>query len=188
MDLALGVGVHHLQGRNGSGKTTLLKCLCGALLPDEGRVSVCGEDPRRPAARRRIAFSPAECDLPGFLTVDEAWQTTAALRAASSWDGAPLRSRLGLPGKLRLSNGSAGQRRLAGLLAALAGDPEVLLLDEPLANVDVQTCAVVGAIIAELGATRVVLITSHEAPPFEVNGSHELTAGAPLRWPGSPNE
>jgi len=182
VELALGVGVHHLQGRNGSGKTTLLKCLCGALLPDGGRVSVCGDDPRRPAARRRIALSPADCDLPGFLTVDEAWQTLAALRGAPGWDGAGLRERLGLPGRLRLGDGSAGQRRLAGLLAALAGDPEVLLLDEPLANVDAQTCAVVGALIAELGQSRVVLVTSHEAPPFAVDSSVELLAGSPLRW------
>ncbi len=182
IDLRLGPGVHHLQGRNGSGKTTLLRCLCGELRPASGAVRVCGEDPLRHRARRLVAFSPAALDLPGYLRVDEAWQILAALRGAPRWDGRAIRDRLGLPGTLRLSHGSAGQRRLAGLLAALAGDPPVLLLDEPLANVDAERSAELGALIAELGRERVVLLTSHEAPPFPVRDRRRLRVGVPLIW------
>ena len=182
VELDLGPGVHHLQGRNGAGKTTLLRCLVGALPPSAGRALVCGHDPRRWRARRRVAYSPAGCDLPGFLTVDEAWSLAAAARGRPGWDGAALRDHLGLPGDLRIAHGSAGQRRLAGLLEALAGDPEVLLVDEPLASVDETTCAAVGALLARLGRSRVVLVTSHEPPTFRVDTAGVLARGRPMRW------
>jgi ABC-2 type transport system ATP-binding protein len=181
--LALGPGLHHLEGRNGAGKTTLLRCLCGALPPTTGEARLCGEDPARSwRARRLVGYAPAACDLPGFLTIDEAWQTTAALRWAGGWDGEGLRARLGLDGRLRLAACSAGQRRLAGLLAALAGEPPILLLDEPLANVDAETSEDVAALLLARREAQVVLLTSHEAPPFEVDSRARLRPGEPLSW------
>ncbi|MCK6505002.1 ATP-binding cassette domain-containing protein [Myxococcota bacterium] len=185
VDLSLGPGLWLLRGRNGAGKTTLLRCLCGGLVPTTGQVRICGEDPVASAhARRLVSWAPAQPDLPDFLTIDEAWRTLAALRGAPAWPGEPLRDRMGLPPHLRLSHASAGQRRLAGLLAALAGDPAVLLLDEPLSHVDAAGRAEILALLGVLRAERVVLVTSHEDLPVAVDGQAELVAGRGLGWSG----
>jgi ABC-type Na+ transport system ATPase subunit NatA len=128
------------------------------------------------------SWMPAACDLPDFMTVDEAWQMMAALRGAPRWDAAPLREALGLPGRLRLSACSAGQRKKASLLAALAGDPGVLLLDEPLATVDAQAAETLSAWLEGWRSARVVVLASHEALPLSVDSTATLAAGVPLQW------
>lgn len=166
LTIRLSAGVHHLRGRNGAGKSTLLRCLCGAWRASEGEVSVLGRDPRTSTeARRDIALVSAEPELPTFLTVDEAWRELAAIRGAPGWDGSALRAQMGLPGGLPLGHCSAGQRRLAEILTGLAGDPAVLLLDEPFANLDPVSTAIVARCIEGLRASRVVLLTSHGPVP-----------------------
>lgn len=170
LDLDLGPGVHRLHGRNGSGKTTLLRCLCGGWRTSEGTVAVDGRDPRTdPEGRRKIALLAAEPELPTFLTVDEAWQELAALRGRPDWDGTAFRDELGLPPGLPLAHCSAGQRRLAELLGAAAGDPEVLLLDEPFANLDPVSTERLAARISVWRVDRVVLLTSHGPVPVPVD-------------------
>jgi ABC-2 type transport system ATP-binding protein len=165
--LDLGPGLHHLVAPNGTGKTTLLRCLCGAWRGTSGSLAVCGRDPRvETEARRDIAFVPAEPELPSFLTVDEAWQQLAAIRGRPSWDGHALRAALDLPGGLPLGHCSAGQRRRAEILAAAAGEPAVLLLDEPFANLDPDGAARVAACLERWRADRVVLLTSHGPLPI----------------------
>ncbi len=175
LDLDLGPGVHHLRGRNGSGKSTLLRCLCGASRRSTGVIGIePGGDPRRDVeARRRVALLSAEPELPGFLTVDEAWAELAAIRGRPGWDGRAVRERLGIP-DLPLAHCSAGQRRLAELLAALAGDPRVLLLDEPFANLDPVSCARLAAELDRRRAEVVVLVTQHGEPPVRLDSVHEL--------------
>ena len=155
--LSLGAGVHHLRGTNGSGKTTLMRLLCGDLPPRRGTVRICGADPRNHRARRSVTWMPAACDLPPFLTTDEAWRAAAALRGRADWDGTPLMADLQLPAGLPLERASAGQRQKAALIAALAGDPAVLLLDEPFANLDAEAVA---AMTGLLPADRCILILS----------------------------
>jgi len=179
VSLRLGPGVHHLVGANGSGKTTLLRCLCGELRRAEGRLRIGGDDPREVGAagvraRRRVARLAAEPELPDLLTVDEAWQQLAAIRRAPRWDGEMLRRALDVPGGLPLGHCSAGQRRLAELLACLAGDPDVLLLDEPFANLDPDHVARVVAVIEGLRHERAVVLTTHGPPPLAVDQTLRL--------------
>ena len=163
LDLDLGPGIAWLQGDNGTGKTTLLRALCGELRPTAGEVRICGADPHRdPLTRRHVGFLPTTLDTPEYLRVDEAWQTVAALRRAPDWDGHALRDALDLPGRLRVGHASAGQRRKIELLCALAGEPPVLLLDEPFAHVDAATIAWLVAALEGWRGERVVLLTSHE--------------------------
>ncbi len=183
VDLRLGVGLHWLQGPNGGGKTTLLRCLCGALSPDRGGVSVHGRDPLRDhGARGLVSLMPAEPDLPEFLRVREAWQLAAALRGAPGWDGVSPMGELGLPPALLLEHASRGQRRKADLLAALAGDPPVLLLDEPFAGLDSQSQDLLVRWLEAWRSDRTVLLTSHGSPPVEPCSIAELRAGESLRW------
>lgn len=169
LTLDVGPGLIHLHGPNGSGKTTILRCLCGGLRRSVGTVEVVGADPRTSVeARRDVAYLPAEPELPEFLTVDEAWQQLAALRRRPHWLGHALRGRFGLPGALRLGQCSAGQRRLAELIAAVAGDPKVLLLDEPFANLDDARTETLCTVLEEWSADRVVVMTSHLSLPLPV--------------------
>jgi ABC-type multidrug transport system ATPase subunit len=167
---SLAPGVHRLTGPNGSGKTTLMRAMAADLHPSGGTVEVAGRDLHRDAgARRHVGYLPATPDLPGYLTVDESWQTVAALRGDPDWDGAPVREALALPGDLRVSHGSSGQRRRAALLAALAADPDVLLLDEPFAHLDDQGCAFLAGWIDDARDRRVVVLTHHGTCPVVVD-------------------
>ncbi|MEQ1507910.1 MAG: ABC transporter ATP-binding protein, partial [Myxococcota bacterium] len=76
-----------------------------------------------------------------------------------------------------LGHCSAGQRRLAELLAASAGDPPVVLLDEPFANLDPVSTARVADQVTRWRADRVVIVTSHGPLPVEVDTV--LRIGAP---------
>lgn len=179
LDLEMGPGLTHLMGANGAGKTTLLRCLCGGLRQSEGQLEVVGRDPRHDTdARRHVALLGAEPELPDFLSVDEAWQDLATMRGAPQWDGRTLRQRLGLAGDLLLSQASAGQRRLAELLAAAAGDPAVMLLDEPFANLDPDRANTVRALLDEWRGVRALVVTSHQPLPMDVDQVVEVQRAA----------
>jgi ABC-type multidrug transport system ATPase subunit len=177
VDLDLAPGLALLRGPNGSGKTTLLRLLCGGLHPTAGQIRVCDGDPAEHRVRRRVSLLPATPELPGFLRVDEAWQTLAALRGAPSWDGTAPCDALGLPETLRLDQASAGQRRKAELVAALAGDPVVLLLDEPFANLDEAASEVLSRWLEEWRKERVVVVAGQTRLPVEPDRIAEMASG-----------
>jgi ABC-2 type transport system ATP-binding protein len=181
LDLSLSKGLHHLRGENGSGKTTLLRCLCGDLRPTDGQVRVCGRDPiREPRARKHIALLPAVPDLPSFLRAGEAWRLLAALRGSPRWSGEVLLARLGVDPDLRLGDASSGPRRRAELVAVLAGEPEILLLDEVFTNLDESSTRLLVEILDELRASRVMLLTGHGNLPLLPDGELRLGAGRAL--------
>ena len=166
LDLKVDRGLVQLTGPNGSGKTTLLRCLCGALRRSSGALQICGHDPRTdPLGRKQIAFVASKPELPDFLTVDEAWQQLAAIRGVDNWSGAPLREAVGLSGALPLAHASAGQRKLAEIIAGTAGEPQVLLLDEPWTNLDVDHARTLNRLLEGWREARVVVFTHHGAVP-----------------------
>jgi ABC-2 type transport system ATP-binding protein len=179
LDLELGPGVHWLRGDNGAGKSTLLRLLAGELHPAGGTVAVCGGDPRTVAVRRRLAWLPTEDDLPGFLTAQEACEELAVLRGLADREAAWATARerlqqLGVPAGRRLDQLSQGQRRKAGLVSALVGPPEVLLLDEPFANLDPGST---DRVAAWLGApcAALTLFTHHGTAPVAVDSEVALS-------------
>jgi len=175
LNLALDTGLHRLAGPNGAGKSTLLRCLCGDLEPVRGSVRVHGRDPLEELdARALIGFAPYPDDLPNFLSVEHCWRSVAAFRRCPDWEGGELMRRLALPPELPLSQGSAGQRRKAGLLVAMVGDPPVLLLDEPWAALDGAGMEVVTQLMESLRGSRVVLFTSHGECPLSADSEHLL--------------
>lgn len=181
-DRVLGPGLLWLRGPNGTGKSTLLATLAGGRPAVRGWARVRGADVwTQPEARHHVALVPAQPELPGFLTVDEAWQLLAALRGTPTWTGAPYCDALGLPGDLRLAHASAGQRRKAELVAALAGDPEVLLLDETFAHLDADACAVLAGWIDGWRAERAVVLVHHGEPPLSPDADHALAVPSTIR-------
>lgn len=178
LDLDAGPGVIHLRGANGSGKTSLLRAITGGLPRSDGEVTLDGRDPERdPLARARIGWVPAQPSLPGFLTVDEAWRFMGALRRRPDWDGGPICDALDLPRGLRLDQASTGTRRKAELVAAMAGEPELLVFDETLAHLDDHARAVLIGWIDGWRSTRLVLLTHHGPLAVVCDAAVELARG-----------
>lgn len=183
IDAALGPGLYEVRGSNGSGKTTLLRTMCGELRAIGGQCLVQGRSVWADVAvRAQIAYVSAVPEQPDFLSVEECWRMYAALRGLPDWDGVLWQVRFGLDGAMPLAQCSAGQRRRAELIAALAADPSVLLLDEVLANLDPQSVAVVADALEQWREDRVVILTSHQPLPVKVDACFELAARRPLVW------
>jgi len=131
-----------LLGRNGAGKSTLLECMLGLREADGGNVSLFGEDAAAlsDGARGRIGYVPQRTDLFDWLTPVQMfdyframyprWNQAKVDGLLSRWDFGPLLRNKPIK---RLSGGE--QQRLA-IIRALAHDPELLILDEPVSALD----------------------------------------------------
>lgn len=131
--------VYGLVGVNGAGKTTLIKHILGLLKVRSGSVRVFGLDPvRNPVAvLRRIGYLSEERDLPEWMRIDELMRYTAAYHP--NWDQAHAEELLrtfGLDASKKVKNLSKGMRAQAGLVAAVAHRPDLLVLDEPSTGLD----------------------------------------------------
>ena len=153
-----------LWGSNGAGKTTLLRCLLGATR-FEGSITVDGISPAKNGkeARRRIGYVPQV--VPVFdLKVGEMLQLTARLRGADVGNGLKRLDEFGLsPTLLKpVASLSGGMQQKLALTLALLGEPPVLLLDEPTANLDARSQdELITLLIALKQQGRTILFTSH---------------------------
>src|SRR5688572_26707331 len=121
-----------LVGENGAGKTTLIKHILGLLRAESGNVRVFGFDPAEQPVPvlAQIGYLSEEPDLPGWMRVQELMRYVQAFYP--SWDekyAESLREQFGLDPDLRVRALSKGQRARAGLIAALAYRPALLVLD-----------------------------------------------------------
>ncbi|MFN8522138.1 MAG: metal ABC transporter ATP-binding protein [Chloroflexota bacterium] len=162
-----------LIGPNGSGKSTLLKVLLGLLRPTAGSVAVLGGDPVR--TRSRIGYVPqtGSGDWRFPATVGEVvlmgrYPRLGLLRRPSGSDRAVAREALRLVDmddreSSQVGELSGGQQQRVFLARALAQEPELLLLDEPLAGVDARTEQLVYDLLGDLTArgVTVILATHH---------------------------
>ncbi|HXG39471.1 MAG TPA: ABC transporter ATP-binding protein [Candidatus Limnocylindrales bacterium] len=128
-----------LVGPNGAGKSTLIRCWIGFERPDEGRVLVLGRDPRRRRADvvASIGYVAQSDSLYRDLTIEDHLRFVESYRR--TFDRAGARKRLtsvGLGPERRISQLSAGERAKVALTIALSLRASVLLLDEPMANLD----------------------------------------------------
>ena len=175
--LDLPAGFYELHGPNGSGKTTLLKAIAG-MLPlapargaiataspgATGAIALCGLDSLRDrvAYRRICGFAEAEPVYPEFLSGIELYAFYAKVKGGEGPYAPVLRSALGLDAFMarRTSTYSSGMLKKLSLVLAWVGNPQLVLLDEPLVTLDA------GAIVAVesfLGSSPVSLIvTSHQ--------------------------
>jgi len=175
LNLVVNSGVIHLKGPNGGGKTTLLRAMGGELRPSRGSVCVQGQDVHSVTqARRHVALITSAPELPSFLTVSEAYEFAASLRGTPEWDGEPYCEALELDPTLPLGHASAGQRRKAELICALAGDPAVLLLDETFAHLDEHGAFQLSRWIDDWSLSRVIVLAHHGSPPVMVNETLEV--------------
>lgn len=128
-----------LVGPNGAGKTTLIRLLLGLERPAAGTSRVLGLDPLRDALalRERVGYVPDTLHADRWMTAAEVLRFCRGLRR--HWNdtlATRLIDRLGIPLKTRVGSLSRGTLVKLGLVAAVAPEPELLLLDEPMAGLD----------------------------------------------------
>lgn len=148
-----------LVGPNGAGKSTLLSLAAGFLRPAEGTVRVLGSTPGD--ARRRMAFVAQDKPLYPQLTVAETLWAGAELNPAT-WDqDTAERITEPLPQDARVRTLSGGQRTRLALALALGKQPELLLLDEPMADLDpLGRHQLMGALMAEAAERSTTIVMS----------------------------
>jgi ABC-2 type transport system ATP-binding protein len=128
-----------LLGRNGVGKSTLLRLCLGVLCADSGRIEVCGHDPVRRArdVRRLVGYVPDKPDVYDWMTPRELLRFLEPQYPTWNRDrAARVGEQLAVPLDTPFRALSRGEGMKAMLVAALAHDPALLLLDEPFAGLD----------------------------------------------------
>jgi ABC-2 type transport system ATP-binding protein len=166
LDLEVRTGeVHGFLGPNGAGKTTTIRVLLGLLRPDAGRAELLGGDPWRDAValHRRLAYVPGDVTLWPSLSGGEVIDLLGRLRGGlDPKRRTELLERFDLDPRKKARTYSKGNRQKVALIAALASDVELLLLDEPTAGLDPLMEATFREVISEDNhGGRTVLLSSH---------------------------
>lgn len=166
LDLTVATGeVHGFLGPNGSGKTVTMRILLGLLRRDAGEVRLLGADPWSASVElhRRLAYVPGDTNLWPTLTGGEVIDLLATLRGGlNAARRAALIDRFDLDPRKKARTYSKGNRQKVALVAALASDAELLVLDEPTAGLDPLMEAVFQECILEAKTEgRTVLLSSH---------------------------
>ncbi|HXO40140.1 MAG TPA: ATP-binding cassette domain-containing protein [Thermoanaerobaculia bacterium] len=170
IDLDVAPGMFGLLGPNGAGKTTLMRILAGLLEPTSGSVTLDGEDvvaaPRR--VRRRLGYLPQEFGFYPHLTGEKMLVYLLRLKGVEAPGGldrlaAELLERVNLTSaaKRKLKSYSGGMRQRLGIAQAIAGDPRILIVDEPTAGLDPEERMRFYRLLTELAADRIVLLSTH---------------------------
>ncbi len=166
IDLAIAKGERvALIGSNGAGKTTLMRCLLGEYT-HEGAVTIAGLDPRRQRTEvlGRIGFVP-QLPPPLKMPVGTLIDFAAALCGTPSARVHELAARLGLDVRPILARPfvklSGGMKQKLLIAIALGRDAELLVMDEPAANLDPGARKIFFELLAERAANTTMLISSH---------------------------
>jgi len=164
-------------GPNGSGKTTTLKLLMGFTPPSSGSSRILGEDPweLRPATKARIGFVSETPSLPPWMKVSELVRFHASFypRWSKEHESALL-DRFSLEPQIRIANLSKGQHSALMLLLALCQGSDLLLLDEPAADLDVAKRRQLLSLLAEFLSVpgHTVVFSTHIVTDVERVASH----------------
>lgn len=161
-----------VTGANGSGKSTLLRCLAGLLAADRGEIRMtaasagtAGDRVLEPAERRRaIGYVAPDLAFYEPLTAAENLAFFARLRGADPARGPALLDRVGLPHDRPAGALSSGMLQRLRWAWALLHEPEVLLLDEPLANLDPPGRRLVADLLAERLERGAAAVVANPAP------------------------
>jgi ABC-2 type transport system ATP-binding protein len=166
VSLSLGRGVIGLIGHNGAGKTTLMQMIATLTRPTSGQILFDGADivAKPDGIRRRLGFLPQDFGVYPNLTALEFMQYFAALKGVR--DPARIRHLLELvnlhdQAKRPAASFSGGMRRRLGIAQALLNDPDILVVDEPTAGLDPEERLRFRNLLAELGFSKLVIISTH---------------------------
>jgi ABC-type multidrug transport system ATPase subunit len=163
-------GMFGLLGPNGAGKTTLMRILSGLLEPTSGTVLLDGEDVLADPERlwSRLGYLPQEFGFYPHLTGEQMLAYLLKLKGVEAPGGlrrlcAELLDRVNLAeaAKRKVKTYSGGMRQRLGIAQAIAGDPRLIIVDEPTAGLDPVERLRFYRLLAELAADRIVLLSTH---------------------------
>ena len=186
--------VFSLLGPNGAGKTTLLSVIAGIMAPDEGEVALDGLNPLSTEARNMIGYSPQEPVVYEDLTGFENLMFYAGLHGLTGSEARRrCRELLELMGlsdyadKL-VGTYSGGMKKKLSFAAALIGDPELLILDEPTTGMDPGARRDVWRLITEKGDKAVILATHYMEEADALSDRVAIMYEGEIVAEGSPEE
>jgi ABC-2 type transport system ATP-binding protein len=170
VSLSIPQGMFGLLGPNGAGKTTLMRIVAGLLEPTSGRVVLDGDDVTEKPERiwARLGYLPQEFGFYPHLTGEamlghllelKGVQSTAGMKALVA--GLLERVNLSFAAKRKVKAYSGGMRQRLGLAQAIAGNPRLIIVDEPTAGLDPEERFRFYRLLAELAADRIVILSTH---------------------------
>jgi ABC-type multidrug transport system ATPase subunit len=170
IDLDVPRGMFGVLGPNGAGKTTLLRIVAGLLEPTAGTVTLDGEeltgDPER--VWPILGYLPQEFGFYPHLTGEKMLEYLLELKGIDAPGGRRALARellervnLSFAAKRKLKGYSGGMRQRLGIAQAIAGDPKLLIVDEPTAGLDPEERLRFYRLLSELAADRTVILSTH---------------------------
>lgn len=156
LDFSVKTGeVYGLVGKNGAGKTTLLRLIAGLMKPTQGAVTLHTQ-------KNYIGYMPQSCRFDDRQTVSNTISFFASLRQADIQESIQLCRKLGLDIAKKVRYLSPGQQKKLQMVIAMAGDPDLYILDEPTAGLDPDATYEMGQLIKGLhNQEKSILISSH---------------------------
>lgn len=166
LDLKVREGeIYGFIGRNGAGKSTTLKMLCGIASPTEGEIRLFGRPVSDPAARRRLGVLIEAAGLyPNMTARQNAVMKAKCMGLADekSVDEALQVTGLSDVGKKKVKHFSMGMKQRLGVALALLGNPDLLILDEPINGLDPEGIRELRQLIMALHEEgKTILVSSH---------------------------
>ena len=161
--------IYGFVGRNGAGKTTLIRLICGLQTPTSGTYTLYGKKNTEGSLsreRRRMGAVVETPSIYGSMTAEENLKQQYRVLGRPSFDGIrELLELVGLAdtGKKKVKNFSLGMKQRLGIAVALSGDPDFLVLDEPVNGLDPQGIIEIRELILKLNREKKItfLISSH---------------------------
>ena len=183
IDLEVRGGMFGLLGPNGAGKSTLMKIVAGLLEPTSGKVTLDGEDvvARPQNVWRKLGYLPQDFGFYPHLTGRSMLVHLLRLKGVRAAGGLKRladelleRVNLTFAAKRKLKGYSGGMRQRLGVAQALAGDPRLLVVDEPTAGLDPEERLRFYHLLAELAQDRIVVLSTHIVEDVAVLCPHFL--------------
>ena len=170
LELDVPAGMFGLLGPNGAGKSTLMKILAGLLEPTSGSITLDGEDvvahPER--VRARLGYLPQEFGFYPHLSGEQMLIHLLRLKGVDAPGGIKALARellervnLGFAARRAVKSYSGGMRQRLGVAQAIAGDPRLVIVDEPTAGLDPEERLRFYHLLTELAQDRIVLLSTH---------------------------
>ncbi|HET9253290.1 MAG TPA: ABC transporter ATP-binding protein [Candidatus Eisenbacteria bacterium] len=170
IDLDVPPGMFGLLGPNGAGKSTFMKILAGLLEPTSGRVTLDGEDILAHPERLwpRLGYLPQEFGFYPHLSGEAMLSHLLELKGVQAPQGRKKlvrelleRVNLAHAAKRAVKGYSGGMRQRLGIAQAIAGNPRLIIVDEPTAGLDPEERLRFYHLLSELAADRIVLLSTH---------------------------
>ena len=192
LSFTLTTGVTGLLGANGAGKTTLMRMLCGILRPTEGAIKFDGSDVGSEEYRSLLGYLPQdfgyypEFSGRSFLLYMAALKGLDKAEAKSKTDELLRQVDLTDAADKKVKTYSGGMKQRLGIAQALLNDPKLIILDEPTAGLDPGERVHFRNLIAELGKSSVVLLSTHIVSDVErIAGRILMMRGGQIIWDGA---